>query len=72
MIRRNFFKTLFGTIGAALVSPHVAITPTVSNVVVEGYKGFAFMGGYIYCPYIPIIKTRELPNTNDFKPPGII
>lgn len=50
MKRRGFFRTLLGTAVATVAAP---LIPTTPNVV----TGMPFLGGYIYCPYIPLYRT---------------
>ena len=79
MIRRKFFKTLFGAIGSVLAAPHIPIKAAADPMLgyeVLAYKGVEHFGkGIIYCPYIPLIKIREISYTeikNEFKPKEII
>ena len=48
MIRRNFFRTIFGAVAATIAAPLIPAAPIIHP-------------GIIWCPYIPIIR-RCMPN----------
>lgn len=56
MNRRSLFRTLFGTAAAIVAAPLIPTVAPAPSVL----TGMEYMGGYIYCPYMPLMIASDL------------